>query len=764
MAMNQHHHKIRQLSAIIALGFLAQTSYAEEAAAPPSLFEVIRNARLQAQQQATQLAPAPIAPPPAAVPTPVTPANVTATPPKQTAPTQAAPTDKPAKPTTSAEKPAATPVASKPAETAKPAEATPEAAPLVAKIAPRNTIQVEQPKFATAGGVTLRFDNAEIYEVVQTVLGDILHLNYVVDPGVTGKVNINGLSPVSAEDLFGVLESVLALNNVSIIKDGNVYKVVRDAVAPRDTVSAIASGDNGTLIQIFAPRYVQPSALVTALKAFVGAQATIVNDPTDHYLIIVDRARNMKKLQEMVEMLDIDYLNQVQTEIVQIENGDAAEVAKEMETLFKTSQMYNWRGTEANKVFFMPIKRMNAILVAAANKEVLATAKARIRDVDIVPKEGLGSRINIYTVRNSSAAYLAGLISQIYGGSAPAVSTATKVIQKGPVASTSAAGAGLSGEVQIIPNEKSNSLIIKASRQDYLQILKLLEQLDTISRQVMIQANIIEVTLTGERKLGIEWSLLHERLNGKPAKLALGGIVNKTSAGLLYTVSDSLSNVIGTIQAVATQNDINVLSSPQILASDGKESKIEIGQDVPVRTSAITNVGTSGTTTSTSGTTLTESVSYRTVGLILKVKPSINESGLVGLEISQEVSDVVNDANASGTTPRFTKRSIDTEVTLQEGKTLVIGGLIQTKGTLSETGIPYLKDIPLLGSMFKGDDKVHERTELLLTLTPYIIRNQGDADKLSHDLDQEMDEIRAYLAKQKRPLLANKIVPAQPKP
>ena len=636
------------------------------------------------------------------------------------------------------------------------------------KIEPGGPVRVIQPQLDAAGGVTLRFDNADIYEVVQTIMGDILHLNYVIDPGVTGKVNINGLTPVSSNDLLGVLQSVLAMNNVSIIRDGNMYKVVRDSVAPHDAVGGAAVGDNGSMIQIFAPKFVQPSAMINSLKNFVGAQAAMVNDPTDHYLIIVDRARNMKKLQELIQSLDVDYLAHVEIEVVQIENDDATDMAKQMDSLFKTSQIFNWRGTEANKVYFMPIKRMNAILIAAANKDILESAKHRIKEIDIPPRQGLGSRINIYVCKNSAATYLASLISQIYGG--PAISSSTdtslsssaslsqgtsKVVQKGAIAANAATGSGLVGEVQVIPNEKSNSLIIKAGRQDYLEILKLLEQLDSIPRQVLIQANIIEVTLNNTDQLGLEWHVLndHVKINGTSytATTSQQGLLprdssgNVTGGGLLYTLGVSPQQTLATLQAVASKNDINVLSSPRILASDGKEATIEVGEEVPVLTQEIANVvANSSTTTTNPATTLTSSVTYRSVGLILKIKPSINDSGLVNLALSQEVSNVVDDVNASGNTPRFTKRKIDTEITLQEGKTLTIGGLIQDQRSKSDSGIPFLKDIPLFGSLFKNASHSKQRTELLLTITPYVVRGQDDADRVNQEADDLMEGVKAY--------------------
>lgn len=746
-----------RLPALTASLLLVATTYAEEApkppqqpAAPQSLLDALNAARSGKPQApganpfaaALQKPPAdPNAPKPAAA-TPAT--GPAATPTPGSAVPAVAPT--PA---------AVVPVDAKPADTWKPE-------PIKAS----NQISVKQPTLSGGAGTTLRFDNADIYEVVQTVLGEVLNVPYVIEPGVTGKVNINSLTPVSAEDLFGVLQSVLALNGVSIVREGNVYKVIRDTLAPRDPgIAGSAVGDNGAMIQIFSPRFVQPSAMIPALKNFISANAVLINDPTNRYLIVSDRARNVRKLQELVEAFDIDYLSRVQVEMVQIENGDATEVAKEMETLFKSSQLYQWQGVEANKVFFMPIKRMNAILVGAQSREILDSARRRIKEVDVIPKEGLGSRINIYTVKNSSADHLASLISQIYGGAAtassssssssgstagtPSAGTTTRVVQKGPMPTTTATGSGLSGEVAIIPNDKTNSLIIKASRQDYLQIIKLLDQLDVAPRQVLIEANIIEVTLEDSTKFGVNWNLAKEtvRIDGKsyPGSTALQGpglFDPSKTTGFFYKIfSDAArTNAIAELEAIAGKGNVHLLSSPRLMASDGKDASIEIGDEVAVKTGQITNVGTTGNGSNTT----TDTITYRQTGLILKLKANINDSGLVNLNVSQEVSDVVP-VSGSPTQPNFSKRKVETEVSVQEGATFVIGGLIQDKHTVNENGVPFLKDVPLFGYLFKQSEDTVRRTELFLTLTPYVVRNQEEAAALSKDFEAGLEEVKGFL-------------------
>jgi len=348
-------------------------------------------------------------------------------------------------------------------------------------------VKLRRPELSGAAipGAILRFDNADIYEVLQAVLGEMLHLNFIVDPTIQGKVTINTQGTVSQADIFNILESVLSLNGVSIIRDGKLYKVVKDANAPRDTLAFEALGEGSPLIQIIPLKFVQGSALINTLKNFIGQQAGIINDPTNKYLVIADRAGNVSKILDLVKVLDVDYLKHVKIKLVQIQKGDALEMAREMETLFKTSGMFNWPGTEPNKIFFMPINRMNALLVASTNEAVLDAAEKWIKMLDDEPKDGIGSSIHVHTVENSTAVRIANILRQIYGGApiTPTGSDPTKTIIKGSVPGVSAAamgttGPGLSGNVQIIPDETTNTLVIKASPQDYLQIKKVIERID----------------------------------------------------------------------------------------------------------------------------------------------------------------------------------------------------------------------------------------------------------------------------------------------
>lgn len=670
-----------------------------------------------------------------------------------------------------------------PAPQPAPVVATPVAAPApVAQPAPESVLtrtaaaglKVKKPaevNDAPVAGVTLKFDNADIYEVVQAVLGDILHLNYLVDPSIQGKLTLNTNGTVSSADVYGILESVLQLNNLSIIRDGKLYKVVRDPNAPKDMISFEAAGENSPMIEIIPMQFVQAGAVLNVLKNFIGPQAGIVNDTTNRYLIVADRAANIAKLKEMLKTLDVDYLQKVRIRVVQIQKGDAVEMAKEMDGLFKTSGLFNWPGTDGNKIFFMPIVRMNALLVAGANEPILDAAEQWIKRLDDEPKDGVGAGIHVYPIANSNATHVANILRQLYGGSPIPTSTptttnpnqATQSITRGATptagAATAATGAGLSGAVQIIADEATNSLVIKANQQDYLQIKKVIERIDTIPRQVLVQVMIAEVTLNDKLQYGVEWYLnnlkfsnrgktwnaqggLDSGLTAPSGNFISGGLTTGASSGFNYAILNGAGQVSGLLNLLATDTNVNVLSAPHVLASDGKTAKIEVGGEVPVITQTVAT-----TAATTTGLSTSNSVQYRPTGIILEVKPNINASGLVTLNLSQEVSAVTeNQVEAGGSKyPAFTKRKVATDVTLEEGKTLVVAGLIQDRKTLDEVGIPGVKDIPLLGGLFGTTSKKREKTELLVAVTPYIVRNRVEGEKISADFQETMQKLTGLM-------------------
>lgn len=640
-------------------------------------------------------------------------------------------------------------------------------------------------------GVTLRFDNADVYEVLQAVLGDILKLDYVIDPSVQGRITLKSSQAVNQADIYSVLEAALATVNISIVRNGNMHKVVRDANAVRERLASEGIGAASPVMQIIPVRFVQANQLVNTLRNFIGTQAAITSDPTNRYLIVADRSGNVDKILEMVKTLDVDYLSHVHIRLLPVHSSDPADVARELDALFKSSGLFNWTGTEAIKIHTLPIPRLGAVLVGASNQRLVEAAEQWVKALDSAPRNGLAAFVHVHPVANGSATRLAELLQQVFTGTssgatgastttgqtrpagAPATTTTTTsggvgsstsnqpttTISRGNVPTAqgvTGGGPGLGGQIQIIPDEFTNSLIIRASAADYQQLKRVIDRLDTVPRQVLIQVMVAEVSLNDTLQYGVEWWVRQRASNNGRSWTGMWGLdgsirppttgqVTGTGSGLNYTILNGAGQVIGLLNLLGKDTNVNVLSAPHVLASDGKLAKIEVGNDEPVITQTV-----STPTTNTGTLTTSNAVQYRPTGILLEVKPNISASGLVTMNISQEVSSRAGSVSVGGSEyPNFSKRKVATDVTVEEGKSIVIAGLIQDRGEGGVTGVPGLKDIPLFGALFGTTNKQRNKTELIMTITPYIVKTRDEGERLTRAFQDSLGELKERIGSDK---------------
>jgi len=369
---------------------------------------------------------------------------------------------------------------------------------------------------------------------------------------------------------------------------------------------------------------------------------------------------------------------------------------------------------------------------------------------------GTTPRVFVYPLQNAKAKHVSAVLQSIFGGGGQqagpgrfipeAQSTPQNARTPAGAAKTEAtgfspgSGAIISPDTKVFPDETTNSLVVLATNDDWPIIEETINKLDTPPRQVMIEVLIAEVTLTKDFQFGLEW-VISNSLHLKPFNRTVNingpigvnsNILSSTSLssglpGFSYAATDIAGNVKALLNTLASENKVTALASPHIIAEDNLEAQIQIGNEVPIATSQLSAVAT-GTSNS-----ILSTIQYKDVGVILKVKPQINESGVVGMEVSQEVSDYATD-NVLGTTQYiFTKRSATTNVVAQDGETIVIGGLIQDNRTKTRTGVPILSSIPLLGHLFSSSDNSSTKTEIIVLLTPHVIKNQKDAGSVTSE-------------------------------
>jgi len=534
---------------------------------------------------------------------------------------------------------------------------------------------------ATGGTVSFFFDDADIFEVAQTVFGDVLRVNYIIDPRVKGRVTFRTVTPIPRDEVLPVMEIILRLNGIGFVEEKGLYRIV-----PLTEVS----------------------------KELVYSQ---VGKPPEKVAIELFTFKNVNIKDSMKEIEDAIGLHL---------NGGTLRI--------------------------LPIYRLNALLVVASTKEHMDYVRRWVEVFDRM-FEGARPKVFVYPLQNSKASHIASLLQAIFSGTAPAAATpttATTTAQPKPPAApqtatatappaqapkagpaVTAAGTGflVSPDTRVFADEITNSLIVIATPSDYSFIEETVKKIDTIPRQVMIEALIAEVTLSDTMTFGLEWSLKTD-VNIKGLKpftrdINLSGDVasksglDTTKGGFTFLATDPTGIVRATLQALAAEDKVKVLASPHILASDNREARIQIGDQVPIATSQ--------TLTTTTPPQTTTTIQYKDTGTILKVKPQVNESGLVSLEITQEVSDFSTKQLFGTDQIIISKREATTNLVAQDGQTIVIGGLIKDKTTRGRTGIPLLSSIPILGYLFGKTTDENTRTELIILLTPHVIRNQAEA-------------------------------------
>jgi general secretion pathway protein D len=377
-------------------------------------------------------------------------------------------------------------------------------------------------------------------------------------------------------------------------------------------------------------------------------------------------------------------------------------------------------------------------------------------------------RIFVYYVEHGEAKKLAELLKGLYAEkkttgvtprpALPQPPRTTPAPTSAPVTVEGDIPGEIEGGVTIAAYDAINALVIKTTPKGYLSLLETLKKLDVPAKQVLIEVLIAEMTLTDEEKLGIEWlakregSAFGERFNVTggftTGGLGLQGISTYPAGAFANIFNPAKFNAL--VTASVSAGKFNVLASPHILALDNKEAKIEIGTEVAVATGTYTTQPTTATTTATSGVTTVGQIQYKTTGIILTVTPQINDKGLVVLKISQEMSDVLEKTTVEGVpAPSFSTRKASTTAVVQDGHTLVIGGLIKERKDKSRAGIPFLSKIPLLGYLFGTTTEKEDRTELLVMVTPHVVRSTEEADNLTKDFQNRIKTIKKLTEKLK---------------
>ncbi len=566
---------------------------------------------------------------------------------------------------------------------------------------PKEPIRVEND--ADQRYIVLNFDGADIETVISTI-SELLGINYVISPGISGKVTIQTYRKFPLKDLFRIFQSILELNGLTAIKDGPLYRIVPINMAKQQNLE-VQSGkevemvvDSSFITQIVPLSYVKASDAANILRGLMPRGSDIIVYEPTNLIIITARPLALVKIMKILKAIDIPPSDRenIKTFVYYVENGEAKKLAEILKNIYVKDRAK---------------KRQPTV------RRPLPTTRRTKQPVTPTPT------------------IVGGLPGEVRG------------------------------EISITAYDDINAIIIKASPGDYLAILETLKKLDIPPKQVLIEVLIAEVTLDSTTRYGIEWLLKGSSGNVKgvggftnsPGNYLSG--VNDSGQITEFTFSPIVSsgafvNILDPnkfttlLSLAASKGHLNVLASPHILAVDNKEASIEIGDDIPIATGL-----TQQPATGTGATTLvsTGQIQYRTAGIILNVTPHISEKNKVTLKIKQEFSSPGGSEKVAGQDfPKFIKRTAQTTAIVQSGHTLIIGGLISNKKSRSRTGIPILSDIPIIGGLFSTTTDTNSKTELLLMVTPYVISGEEEADMITKQFQDRVKVIKEQIQRNQK--------------
>jgi general secretion pathway protein D len=646
--------------------------------------------------------------------------------------------------------------------------------------------------------IVFNFTDQPIEAVINSVMGDLLHENYSIAQGVKGNVSFSTSQPVNKQQALSILETLLSWTDNAMIRQGNRYVILpaNQAVAGKLVPEMpVARPSNGMSARLFPLRYISATEMQKLLKPFARENAFLLVDPARNVLSLAGTPDELANYQETIDTFDVDWLKGMSIGVYGLQRASVAELMPQLQKLFGPDSGMPL----ASMVKFMPNERTNSIVAISSQPAYLQEVGDWIATID----EGGGNepQMYVYDVRNMKASDLARYLRQIYGSGAIKDDAAAKVApglrtvalsslngsSNGVAGSLGQDSAGIGSEgggaqagaeeeqgedeassdessdasasesteasgqmaqqsleesVRITAQKSTNQLLVRTRPAQWKEIESAIKRLDNLPLQVQIETRILEVKLSGELDLGVQWYLGNLAGNsssttvanqsGSQGALGSGGAGLGAADALFYSfVSNNLQVAL---HALETNGRTQVLSAPSLVVMNNQQAQIQVGDNIPISQTTVN--------TTNSDTTLS-SVEYVQTGVILDVIPRINPGGLVYMDIRQQVSDAdSSNVTATQSNPRISTRSVSTQIAVQSGQTVLLGGLIKQDNAETTSSVPGLSKIPGLKWLFGNTSKSRDRTELIVLITPRVVTSANQARQVTDDYRQQMQLLK----------------------
>lgn len=564
--------------------------------------------------------------------------------------------------------------------------------------------------------ITLSLEQVPLPSFIQVVYANILKKNVNLDPKVMERrdlVTLRTGEPQTPSQVENTARLLLKSYGIAAIDIGGLTRIVPDDAAlgylpeiRRGRALPETPLPMRPIFQHVELEAVRNTDIASWIHLMFGTKVKLQEDPGRNAVLLNGTTDDVMAAMEAIHILDQPLMKGRQSFRISPLYWSADELAKKLSEILQTEGYSTGTTVIGNitmPITILPVAAVNSIFVFAANPQILEHVIAWARELDKPNEGGVGRNYFTYQAQYTDAQALANTLDKLLS------SAATK---PAGIAGTVPAAPALA---RVVVDNASNSLIFQGSNEDYGQIRSLLQGLDKPTKEALIEVTVAEVTLDDNSQLGVEWLIKEARLDGVLSELAMG------SAGLTYRRIDSVGNTRLLINALASSNQATILSTPRIVARNGETATIQVGDEVPFITSQQTSP-----TTGATGSVL-QTVQYRSTGVVLNVKPVIHSGDQIDLDVIQEVSFAKSTTTGVNTSPTFSSRKLQTKLALKNGSTVLLGGLISNDKSEGNSGVPLLKDIPLVGHAFRTDTERSKRTELIILITPYILADDNDA-------------------------------------
>ncbi|MCR6626470.1 type II secretion system secretin GspD [Pseudoxanthomonas japonensis] len=655
---------------------------------------------------------------------------------------------------------------------------------------------------ASSGSATFNFEGESVHAVVKAILGDMLGQNYVIAPGVQGTVTLGTPKPVSPAEALNLLEMVLGWNNARLVYSGGRYNIIPSdqalagSVAPR---TGPASSARGYEVRVVPLRFISASEMKKVLEPYARPNAIVSIDGTRNVITLAGTRTELENYLRTVEIFDVDWLSGMSVGVFPLQSGRATRVVADLEKVFGNDS----KTPSAGMFRFMPLEGANAVLVITPQPAYLDQIQQWLERID---GAGEGSRLFSYELKYIKARELAQRLSEVFGSSGGSGSgnerstggagnvslmPGTDPVQindgglngnggsvdfgsSGSSSGTGGLGSGSlslnqrdsgngavtlevdGNRVGVAAVEETNTLLVRASPSAWNSIREVVEKLDVMPMQVHIEAQIAEVSLTGDLSYGVNWYLERAMTdNGIGPFNPPGGTPGVSGPSKWSTLAGSIGGVSGAgavwtlvkndaaavITALDEVSDVRLLQTPSVFVRNNAEATLNVGSRIPISSVTVNpGLGTDNTFSQ---------VQYLDTGVILKVRPRVTRDGMVFLDIVQEVSSPGSEPDANGNV-RINTRRMKTEAAVEAGQTVMLAGLISDSATEGSAGIPGLSRLPVIGALFGRKSTSSERSEVIVLITPTIVRNPQEARNLTDEYGQRFRALDPLYAPPKK--------------